>query len=818
MDFPSHNFDDSYMQNYQLYLKQKEASTTYQNANSSTPSIGTKSSQNYLESSECKVCSVLSKPGDLAIILNQGLFHKYTSSQDFFYSKDITALIEKKRTQFCINYEDDLVMDEEQEHLKQFFPKKDSKSLMLEIQQFYSQFYNFPRNFHKSFFKLISANIVRHRRLEYIKVFQNTSINEESNEKNEINKEDGFNILPLLGETFLRDNYKEYSELKTREVTDRRVTHRRETEQYLIDVENNFKQLKNHNNITGKNQEEKLSEALYNKKYMLYTRNDSETAEEMLRNIVQNFKSLEKNTKKAPTPSLKVKAMSNNDLLSGKKIPRIDSPTKELKSKKLLVHSRTQSPTKFQYIQTNSLKELERSSSRNELEYLTERLLVKGVKEDIRREPWNENSGRIILKQDNFGSIGNLSPTERKTKPVTLSKKSLKLPTPLGKFNLENLKEVLLDRESILNRVSQLRTTKNIPIGLKGEEAKLNIPNTSKNHPMTLYNEGSSTRAKPKVTYFYNPNTFQSPSSLENLVLRKYEEKQKSPVLGPNVVNRDLRSGLKKREVPVPIVFNSTTRNIDSKIFDLDSPGKRNIIRATKSNSKIIPGLKTPSILEIRADNDWGNERNGISPNYSISHQAQKILSNERKQSPDLPLSTERKMHSTKHSRSMSTGIHKPRLEVSPSKKRVSGHKKSNKSISGLQNILDLSQGINAVLDSRLLGKNREIEQKIDIYSQGQARLSKRKSKSNANLNAIYFPVSISRGDISGKETKKGGLALDMEGIGISSGKVAPIKEEVGIVDFWSPKITKNLLNKDKIQVKVQTTKSSKHLRYASRG
>src|ERR1044072_826395 len=108
---------------------------------------------------ECKICKVWAKPGDLCRVLNQGLYHKYTSSQDYFYTRDINALLTKKRKPFCIRYYDDFVYDECTERLKSFFRKKEALSLMGEIKAFYSKFQTFPRNFHPHFSNIINSNI-----------------------------------------------------------------------------------------------------------------------------------------------------------------------------------------------------------------------------------------------------------------------------------------------------------------------------------------------------------------------------------------------------------------------------------------------------------------------------------------------------------------------------------------------------------------------------------------------------------------------------------------------------------------------------------
>lgn len=807
---------------------------------SSSNQTGNEQEQNIND--ECKVCVVLSKPGDLACILNQGLYHKYTSSQDFFYTKDITSLIEKKRSEFAINYYDDKIFDEDKEHLKQFFKRKDSKALMDEIKNFYSQFYNFPRNFHKDFFKLVNTNIVRHRRLEYIKVFHNSTLpQDQSTEQNAGDIQNNFDFMNMLGETFLKENDRDISEIARKS---QKPGQRRETEQYISEVENNFNLLKHlaPDKKHIENSEAKVSNALYNRQFMLYSRNDSEAAEEMIKDVLEGFQ---------PEPKRVLTRKKSGDI----KVMRTKKPeseteitttatTENKKPLPLQSQSRQQSPGKILQISQNFvskdiLKELNGANNvKKETDYLTDRILGNNTKSDTTRATLVDHSeSNKMGRQDstpNFHSVN-------RPKPLNIPKKSIKTSVPLMKFTIESLKESLVDKESILSKVNQLRTTQNKPINFRAEELKIRTPNSVPNKPLIISGDPfSAGSAKPKhlrVSYLYSPNTLQTPSA-ETLLLKKRDGKSSKilrprPEIKPASEARGSKSGLHHRDSSGPGFFDLTKTNRNSqnsRIFEVESPGIRPSVtlRTAKSSTKLVSkqmGRSTPSsIIDNKFEAEIINSKNHISSVcFEPPRNEKKKLSMERKPSQEPLESTEREGYMTKQSRSMSSGIQKLRIEASsPEKKRTKSHLKGNKSISGLYpNMLDLSQGFTPLIDPRMLIRhkgsdfNQKGQRTPELSSSQHVNIRKRKSKSNANT--IYYPASVSKADLSGKETKKASLALEEEDLAGSAGRASPARDDPP-ANFWSPKITKRILHKDKILVKPNTVKGTKHIRYQSRG
>jgi len=283
--------DENYVANFQNYLKQKDSNDqTLKLASNQTTQLRPPK-KNEQKNSNCKICAVLSKPGDLGKILNQGLYHKYTASQDYFYTKDINALLQKSRKPYCIRFKDDKIYDTEKEYLRRYYEYDDAVCLMAEIQNFYTKFRDFPRNFDESFYKIIQWNIRKHRKLEYIKVFKSPET--EETEQDQPKSKCDFNFMEMLGESFLRENYKDISNIKPAESNKQR----KPTEESLTDIERNFQILKK----VSAGQERfspSLSNAFNYQNNLLLSRNDSDAGEEVLRELAYGISPKEIRPKK----------------------------------------------------------------------------------------------------------------------------------------------------------------------------------------------------------------------------------------------------------------------------------------------------------------------------------------------------------------------------------------------------------------------------------------------------------------------------------------------------------------------------------------
>lgn len=113
-------------------------------------------------------------------MINKALFSKYSSSQNYYFTKDINEILANSRTPFVIKYKDFLTWDEEEEYMKRFYKSSeyDYKIRML------AEYYKFHNDISR-LFMLPTTNILnkyhdKRRRLEYIRV---TNMLREENEK-----------------------------------------------------------------------------------------------------------------------------------------------------------------------------------------------------------------------------------------------------------------------------------------------------------------------------------------------------------------------------------------------------------------------------------------------------------------------------------------------------------------------------------------------------------------------------------------------------------------------------------------------------------
>lgn len=805
MELSSAKQDESYINNYQTYMKQKSGFESFLHGNS-TPTTETKIANNAYKDSECKICSVIGKPGDLPRVLNQGLYYKYTSSQDFFYTKDLTSILEKKRQPVSIKYYDDIIYDEDKEHLKVLFKLKDSRTLMNEIKEFYSQFYLFPRNFQKPFFRIMNTNIARHRRIEYVKVFQNNSPRETLRTKNSQITEIEFNFMQMLGETFLRDNYRETSTFTGERPSERRSGFRRETEQYIKEMEANFNMLRINNQKYREEEANKFSNALYNKQYMLYSRNDSETAEEFLRSVLHGFRTAEKNSN-----------MKHKEV----KVIKVEPVKKDNRDKnKVLTRSRPQSPAsnlnlrKFQSEQNSILKEImkDAGNGRNEMDYLAERVHNNEIK--TTREILGGETNRRLIRPE---SVTNLH--RHKNLHGNLPRKEPKGTNLIPKFSPNNLQEAVYDRESIMNQVSHLRSSQNRAPNYKSEERKNHTPIETHYKPSPVCEDGSSTATSKqvKVSYVNSPTGFKSHSSLETLIMKKQEEKfSKIPLIRPEVViphpyAREPRVILKRGDSLAGFDSTKSNRSKDSK-NGADSSTSRKVIKTSKSNPRSLN-------RQLDRDSPFGDRGHGEIVSLKKAINIYDVYQPIKKPyfEHEIPELIQKIVPPSKHVRSVSSGIKKLRFDNAADWKKEDSLRKGNISISGThQNISASYRSVGPNADNlnpvkvREEQRNYESQRIAEIYSQA-TNVRRRKAKSSANI--LVNVGSISKVDLSGKESKRS-LNADIESG--HEGRKFTFRDIKELMEVWSPKMNKNLSSKSPI--KIQPNKVPKHQRYASRG
>lgn len=302
----------------------------------------------------CKICNALVRSSDLAKVLNQGLFHKFTASQDFFYTRDLNAIISKRKKPMYIRYCDDNFWDDDREHFKFYYKKEDALLLMDELKSFYSQFKDYARSFEQPFFKIVNEYIRKQRKFEYIKVFKPSPEELKTKDSTEIQgtndkaEKADFCLMELLDQSTNAKNARNQNSTPMN--------------RSLIEIEKNFRMLKELGENNKRMPTPNLMDNAINKKYGLISRNDSGTADDILqqlnRVILQPTVSLtDRLEQKQFSPKPDFKTLNLRNLQIG-----------EISPQKHHMHLRTaQTDRKRKHTQFNTEESSEASADRNSL-------------------------------------------------------------------------------------------------------------------------------------------------------------------------------------------------------------------------------------------------------------------------------------------------------------------------------------------------------------------------------------------------------------------------------------------------------------------
>jgi len=517
--------EETYIQNYQKHLKQHQSSFDDYSKGYSNENASTKHLTHYYAPENCTICRILNKSGDLFKILNQGLFFKFTASQDYFYTRDINALLLKKRRAFCIRYYDSLIFDECKERLKVFFPKKEAISLLIEIKDFYCHFKVFPKNFHPHFYKIMESNIKKHRHLEYIKVFDKADLEDDENTEVQ-NPQDpkdtskgpkenqDFNIMDMLGNSFLRDNYKDVSGVLINGLS---LERRRDTERLQKEIDFNFRELnKVPKEVVEDHSTDPFSNALYNNNYMLYSRNDSETAGDMLKQIVQGFKDeefskkvssslaekvLQQKIAKKVASKLNVTPVAKSKFSSGSNFAQlVQQPATTTAAKGPLTLNNFSTVVNLQQLKKKPNKGSSKNLSANRKSSSNPR-----NSQQIQVEiPTNPNNIKVLAKNN--------------------PEKVIEHKRTTSKLTMENINEIAVNREKILHKIDQFRSTRSKSGALKTILSTNKSDSVKGAAKVITFNYGNSVKnTEPQSAYFINTKS-QSPSPERRSSREDYEK------------------------------------------------------------------------------------------------------------------------------------------------------------------------------------------------------------------------------------------------------------------------------------------------------
>ena len=736
---------ETYVQRYEKYLKQKESPEDLRRI-TSTQATSIKLLRPFVKNTECKICKVLSKSGDLCKVLNQGLYHKYTSSQDYFYTRDINSLLLKKKKPFCIKYNDDLTFDECKERLKAFFKKKDALSLMNEIKHFYSKFQNFPRNFHPHFHAIINSNIRKHRRLEYIQVFQNVDLDEGEKKQTgapkdskKLDNSQEFDFMELLGNSFLLDNYKDVSNFLA---PGSKVEAKKDTARSMKEVHANFKELfKIPKNSINDPTSAQFSNALYNKNYMLYSRRDSETAEDILRQIVNEFREVDFSRKSSVTLADKVLQQVKTGQISPKRITNRQSPT--LKPRK--TPGPEVSPT-FQ-LKKNTLTNNNLSIIANLQQLQKQHSLPMA---STKRASSNMKSNSQI-ELDSAGT------------PIKSSQSRLlehrKTTTKITIDNINN--DLALSRNKIENKLYQFRSTRSKSGGLRSFNSMTKTPTNRLNQQSRLYCDtqgpDSSDSRQTKTNYYINYNG-RSPSP-DRLMSKEDLEK---PIINTEIFLQSKNT----LDSPYCQVKRSSS-NGPGEEFHLggNTPSTRKKSATVTKRAAATPKKHTanPSINVISTTHNISssnpninhsiNEMHG-SPNSKFINPLRSSLGSSQPYYLKQRLKVEKPGYEIEGYNPVVASTKAQNSSVRNSKnsasKRFEHYRVATMSLSGRQqNLSDVGQGINSLMysqNSLLLNKTQSQPQaQVQAQSQTQAQVHAKRKKITTGEAQIYAAKVMKR-------------------------------------------------------------------------
>ena len=147
----------------------------------------------------CLFCPKLTNFYQTFLMLNKALFLKYSSSQNYYYTKDIQELMDNSRKSHVISFKDAILYEENEEYLTKSYKTPDFQQKISYLTEYYKYHKEVPRLFMHP-----SANTINHfhdkkRRIEYYKIkkmlaFQKKGVivtgnKEENTENSESNHE-----------------------------------------------------------------------------------------------------------------------------------------------------------------------------------------------------------------------------------------------------------------------------------------------------------------------------------------------------------------------------------------------------------------------------------------------------------------------------------------------------------------------------------------------------------------------------------------------------------------------------------------------------
>ncbi|CAD8043546.1 unnamed protein product [Paramecium primaurelia] len=104
-------------------------------------------------------------------IINHTLYHKYASSQNYYYTKEINDILNKNRTSATIKFYDDMQYLENEECMPRLYQYDDYQSKIQLLVEFYKYHHDLPRfTVDKDIIQILNLYYDKKRKLEYYKI------------------------------------------------------------------------------------------------------------------------------------------------------------------------------------------------------------------------------------------------------------------------------------------------------------------------------------------------------------------------------------------------------------------------------------------------------------------------------------------------------------------------------------------------------------------------------------------------------------------------------------------------------------------------
>lgn len=148
---------------------------------------------------QCALCYRKARSLRIPSMLNHRLFEKYSSSQNYYYMKDINAIVTDSRSAAAIEYKDLLdLMSDDEERLRRVYYSSEYDGKIEQLGEYYKYHKEIPRIFAKEQYDLYFDYHDKKRRLEYLRITEMLKKNSPEYESEEPQSRITENYSPML--------------------------------------------------------------------------------------------------------------------------------------------------------------------------------------------------------------------------------------------------------------------------------------------------------------------------------------------------------------------------------------------------------------------------------------------------------------------------------------------------------------------------------------------------------------------------------------------------------------------------------------------